>query len=106
MSVWLHFRSISLVVSCNFDDLVVLCAQHSVSVSTQMRLEELLIIASIVFPDDKIVFIFGVLRDIKGHFVRKARSDSVLFAQFRMPFKFVMEGHLENNKKYKKFKSI
>jgi hypothetical protein len=50
-----------------------------------------LIVASVVLPDDEIVFIFFALGDVEGHFVGKGRDESVLLAEFRFPFEFVVE---------------
>ncbi len=87
--------AIIFIIVTDFNNLVVICTEDGVAISAQMSKVELLIVASVVLPDDEIVFIFFALRDVEGHFVGEGRNESVLLAEFRFPFEFVVEGHFE-----------
>lgn len=83
--------AIVFTITADFKNLVVIRTEDSVAISAQMCKVKPLIVASVVLPDDEIVFIFFALRDVEGHFVGKGRDESVLLAEFRFPFEFVVE---------------
>lgn len=64
--------SFCLITICNLNNLISFSTENSITISTQMSEHELLIISSSPLPQNEVVFVIGVLRNVNNELICQA----------------------------------